>query len=81
MLQEMEVLQMRLKDLEDQRSSPTGSLAVTKRKNTMLRECVRSHQLSLATSQCVISRLLVQHFDRSSKRYRFCACGLTDVLL
>ncbi|GAB9466647.1 hypothetical protein Gpo141_00004016 [Globisporangium polare] len=58
LLQEMEVLQMRLKDLEDQRSSPTGSLAVTKRKNTMLRECVRSHQLSLATSQCVISRLL-----------------------
>lgn len=61
LLREMEVLQERLRNLEEQRWSAKGSLAVSQRDNELLRESVRSQQFSLAASQCVVSGLLVRN--------------------
>ncbi|GAB9466650.1 hypothetical protein Gpo141_00004019 [Globisporangium polare] len=55
---EIETLQARLKHLEAQQSSSTRPLASSKSENALLRESVRCQQLSLATSQCVVSGLL-----------------------
>lgn len=57
---EIETLQARLKHLEAQQSSSTRPLASSKSENALLRESVRCQQLSLATSQCVVSGLLVR---------------------
>lgn len=61
LLKEMETLQARLRHLEAQQCASTASPTLSELENTLLRESVRSQQLALATTQCVISGLLVQY--------------------
>ncbi|GAB9473854.1 hypothetical protein Gpo141_00011000 [Globisporangium polare] len=54
----MEVLQARLTRIEKQKNAARALLAVSEHNNTVLRDSIRSEQLALATSQCVVSGLL-----------------------
>lgn len=61
LLKEMETLQARLRHLEAQQCASTASPASSELENTLLRESVRSQQLTLAATQGVVSGFLVQY--------------------